>query len=97
MGKIVGHCTVGWQVNEAQMAGPKARRGGGARALRTWRRRRRLRQLMTMRRSRISAAILCLLPRWPPYGARIAGGFFISLCDYYFSSIVSLSSVEDPP
>ena len=21
MGKIVGHCTVGWQVNEAQMAG----------------------------------------------------------------------------
>ena len=39
MGKIVGHCTVGWQVNEAQMAGPKARRGGGgARALRTWRR-----------------------------------------------------------
>ena len=82
MGKIVGHCTVGWQVNEAQMAGPKARRGGGARALSTWwrhgtsRRWRRLRQLMTMRRSRISAAILCLLPRWPPYGARIAGGFF---------------------
>ena len=36
MGKIVGHCTVGWQVNEAQMAGPKARRGGGARALSTW-------------------------------------------------------------
>ena len=30
MGKIVGHCTVGWQVNEAQMAGPKARRGGAA-------------------------------------------------------------------
>ena len=39
MGKIVGHCTVGWQVNEAQMAGPKARRGSGVRALRTWRRR----------------------------------------------------------
>jgi len=39
MGKIVGHCTVGWQVNEAQMAGPKARRGSGALALRTWRRR----------------------------------------------------------
>ena len=31
MGKIVGHCTVGWQVNEAQMAGPKARRGGARR------------------------------------------------------------------
>ena len=34
----------------------------------------------------ISAAILCLLPWWPPYGARIAGGFFIS---YDFVTTIS--------
>ena len=49
MGKIVGHCTVGWQVNEAQMAGLThggIARGGAAT------------MTMTMGRSRISAAFL---------------------------------------
>ena len=59
MGKIVGHCTVGWQVNEAQMAGlthggavTPARQGIAARSIAAT-----TTTMTTSRRSRISASL----------------------------------------